>query len=367
MPTPDPSDSRTSPRRIANPRSKGTQGRVSVLGIEFIECSPNRRNASSQKTDEALRVQKPSVSELNFMSLIREQLADRVDRRTLLRWTGAASATLMAGGLLAGCGGNGHGNDFVEGGGSASQDLAVLNFALNLEYLEAEYYLRATTGSGLTTSDNGGSTNNVTVKANPQVSFSTAAIGDYASEIAQDELNHVRFLRSALGSNAVAEPAIDLQNSFTAAALAAGLISQGQTFDPFANETNFLLGAFIFEDVGVTAYRGGAGLISNKEFLSAAAGILGVEAYHAGTIRTLLAQAGAFSQAQAISDARDSLDGSSDLDQGIGTSGSPNIVPTDANGIAFARTTTQVLNIVYLSTSATPGGFFPNGLNGSVR
>ena len=45
-----------------------------------------------------------------------------------------------------------------------------------------------------------------------------------------------------------------------------------------------------------------------------------------------------------------------------------NIVPTDNNGIAFSRTTGQVLNIVYLDkTAVTAGGFFPAGVNGTIR
>jgi hypothetical protein len=202
-----------------------------------------------------------------------------------------------------------------------------------------------------------------------KVDFESTAVRQYAEEIAGDELAHVRFLRAALGGAAVARPAINLDEAFTAAATAAGLIRAGQTFDPFANENNFLLAAFVFEDVGVTAYKGAAPLITNKVFLEAAAGILAVEAYHAANIRTVLFARELAAPAGAISDARDSLDGPEDKDQGIvDEDGEANIVPADENGIAFSRTAGEVLNIVYLNPeSVTSGGFFPNGVNGAIN
>ena len=255
-------------------------------------------------------------------------------------------------------------------------DAAVLNFALNLEYLEAEYYIYATTGMGIEAQgvevDGSGTPGNVIIKANPAVPFASEAVREYAQEIAADELNHVRFIRSVLKAahlQPVARPAIDLQNSFTAAARAAGIIGPMDVFDPFANDASFLFGAFVFEDVGVTAYKGGARLLKNKDVLEAAAGILGVEAYHAGIIRTLLYQLGDGAQgvAQKISDLRDAVDGSDDRDQGLVMDGKANLVPTDSNSLAFSRSTRQVLNIVYLGENATSGGFFPAGLNGAIH
>lgn len=295
------------------------------------------------------------------MSTVLTDLSTRTTKIDLLAGRRAflKSAGLMAAGAAT--------LGMVGGTPAAAQaltDTQILNFALNLEYLEAEFYLAAATGSGLGSSDITGTGTQGAVSGGKKVKFKTDLIKEYASEIANDEQAHVKFLRTALGASAVARPAINLNTSFTAAARAAGLIKNNQKFDAFDNEDNFLLAAFIFEDVGVTAYKGAAALISDAGILEAAAGLLAVEAYHAGEIRALLASKGFFTQANAISDARDSLDGSTDLDQGIGKKKNVNIVPTDSNGLAFSRTPTQVLQVVYLGDSPSAASFFPNGVNG---
>ena len=284
--------------------------------------------------------------------------------------------------------GNNDHNSSGNGSSSSSTDAAVLNFALNLEYLEGEYYSLAVNGTRLSAAVAGDDSATLTVKSNPKVPFVTPAVAAYAAEIANDEANHVKFLRSVT-PGAVNRPTINLLDSFNAAIKAAsnGAVT---SFDPFASELNFLLGAFIFEDVGVTAYHGGSTLITNKTYLSAAAGILAVEAYHAATVRTLLAQTGnsavpgtgltVFQVVDAISALRNAVDNSfgtssaaafsaADDDQGL--QNGANIVPTDANSLAFSRTTTQVLPIVYLGSNPTvtptQNSFFPNGLNGAIR
>ena len=294
------------------------------------------------------------------------------DRRRFLKSAGLMGMGVLGAGVagtaLAGAASAATPDDQVSAEGKAS-DATVLNFALNLEYLEAEFYSYAFYGTGLADADTDGTGTRGNVTGGKKVAFTDRSVAAYAEEIANDEIAHVKFLRAALAGSKVSRPAIDLQGSFTAAAQAAGLITAGQTFDPFANDNNFLLAAYIFEDVGVTAYKGAAPLINSNTFLEAAAGILAVEAYHAGLVRSQLYKRGLGEASRKISDARDSLDGSTDVDEGVLTgrirANRANLVPTDANSIAFSRTPGQVLNVVYLNPAkgTTKGGFFPNGVN----
>ena len=298
--------------------------------------------------------------------LMLEALDNRAKRRQVLKSFGAYAAAGVAFSMMG-----------TKVSAQTVSDSDILNFALNLEYLEGQFYSYAVFGTGLPSGDLTGTGTQGAVTAGRQVNFTDPKVAQYAKEIAQDERAHVEFLRKALGSAAVAQPAIDVgtdpNGAFSTAARAAGLIGAGQSFDPYASDENFLLGAFIFEDVGVTAYKGAAPLLSNKTFTEAAAGILAVEAYHAALVRTTLYQKGIQTPAlidatEKISNARDTLDNPIDDDQGIAPIGNAsNIAPLDSNGLAYSRTTGDVLNIVYLNPGAvSKGGFFPNGVNGNI-
>ncbi len=248
-------------------------------------------------------------------------------------------------------------------------DVDILNFALNLEYVEAEFYSRATTGVGLAAADITGVGAVGTVNGGSQVPFTSGLYQQYAANIAVDEISHVRFLRSALGSAAVSRPLIDLAGGFQGAAVAAGITTNAAQFNPFADQVSFFQGAYIFEDVGVTAYAGAAALIQNKAYLSAAASILAIEGFHGGLIRTVLAQIGGAVpfNTQAISNLRSQASGAV-TDSGVITPGSGiiNIAPVDANSLAYRRTTTQVINIV-TNGGQGKGGFLPNGFAGNIH
>ncbi len=312
-----------------------------------------------------------------IMDALDQRVERRNERRNFFKLGGGFAVGAVGGAVLGACSSS---SDTAVAQnpptGAANLDIEILNFALQLEYLEAQFYSYAAFGTGLPQSSLSGTGTQGAVIGGRQVAFSDPLVRRYANEIAADEVAHVNFLRTALGSAAVAQPAIDVggtdpNGAFSSAARAAGLVGPGVAFDPYLNDNNFLLGAFIFEDVGVTLYKGASPLVTSKVFLEAAAGLLAAEAYHAGIIRTVLTAKGLEAPTVAISNARDSLDGASDLDQGIATTGTgnaaaSNIFPSDANGLAFSRTVAQGLNIVYLKsgTGQTSGGFFPAGLNG---
>lgn len=302
-------------------------------------------------------------------------------RRDFLKKMGVAGAGAMGLGLL--------GSSLVNAQ-EKNYDAAVLNFALNLEYLEAAFYLAAVGRLGELKALGGDAEIILppNTKGMNEIDGFGASAFEYANEIANDELAHVIFLRTALeaaGAPVADRPVINLDSSFKTAAAAAFGVYDGpdpgfgpNDFDPFLNELFFLHGAFIFEDVGVTAYKGAAPFLTNKGYLEAAAGILAAEAYHSGQIRTLLYAADGstienamstppvWNIVEAISDARDSLDGPTDLDQGVVATSidTANINLLDENGIAYSRTPRQVANIVYLSpeTALSENSFFPNGI-----
>ena len=265
----------------------------------------------------------------------------------------------------------------------ADNDIFV--YLVQLDYLAAQYYSFATTGAGLPAGLLTGSGTAGAATGARQVTFTDPVVAQYATEIAQDLAANVAYIRTQLGTDGiVAQPAIDLgtavSGAFSTLARAANVVAAGTSFDPYASDANFLLGAFMFEDVIVTAYVGAIQSITDKTLLGAASGILATHAHHASVIRALLYAKGVATptlrtNADAISNLRDNLDGlATDLDQGISPSGtSPllvsNIVPAAADGSIVGRVSALVLQPILFEQYrlVSSGGFFTAGLNGNIK
>jgi len=128
---------------------------------------------------------------------------------------------------------------------SAGNDVKILNFALTLEFLEADFYRRADIN---------------------KVYGDNAPLQRFTQIVRRHEAQHVAFLKGALGSKAIKKPKFDFGAAVTDRAM----------FQPTSH---------VLEDTGVTAYLGQVANISKRGTLTAAATIALVEGRHAAWIR----------------------------------------------------------------------------------
>jgi hypothetical protein len=161
------------------------------------------------------------------------------DRANFLRKAAfGGAAVLGAGGILGAF-------PAIASGATPASDVAILNFALTLEYLEAEFYAGARRNAGIFKGDT----------------------RNFVDVVARHEATHVAFLKKALGSAAIKKPTFDFKGTNN------------------TNQKTFETTAQLLEDTGVMAYAGQVGLVKTKAILAAAASIHSVEARHAAWMR----------------------------------------------------------------------------------
>ena len=254
------------------------------------------------------------------------------NRRSFLKGAGLTGVGLASAAVL----GRNFGSSEQKVEAASNSDADLGNFALNLEYLEAEFYCVSTYGATLvglgilSKNDESGPTTG----GHMVPGFAKLPEAYTASKLRMDEVTHVQLLRSLLDTYAVKKPAINLD------ALGYG----------FANISEWLKLARQFEDVGISAYLGAATLFSQQSYIAASSTITAAESQHSGYLRMLCINNGV------ISPAVDSLD----------------VPPTPTSpfnlnnkSLGIARTASQVLNIVYHGGRHS-GGFFPEGMNGTI-
>ncbi|CAA9472299.1 MAG: FIG00908837: hypothetical protein [uncultured Solirubrobacteraceae bacterium] len=192
-------------------------------------------------------------------SALRELADDPSSRKRFFKMLGGAGAVSAATVFLAACGGDDDDDEAAKPTPDASgvqdnnnnSDLKVLNYALTLEFLEADFYDKVI-ASGL-------------VK-DPKVA-------SIAKKFGQTEQEHVDALTATikkLGGKPVEAPKTKFQPT-----LDKGLMAVLET-------------AATVENLGAAAYLGQAGNIKSKEVLAAALAIHSVEARHAAALNTLV-------------------------------------------------------------------------------
>lgn len=185
-----------------------------------------------------------TLEELDRDGAIREAAAQVTPdtRGTFLKKAGIGLGAVAGGGALLGAM-----PSLASAATVPGSDVAILNFALTLEYLEAAFYAQA--------------------KAN-NVGSGQQDLSAFINVVAGHEAAHVKFLKNALGRKAVAQPKFDFRDTVT-------------------DQAKFAATAQVLEDTGVQAYLGQAANIKNKKVLGAAGSILPVEARHAAWIRDI--------------------------------------------------------------------------------
>jgi len=188
-------------------------------------------------------------------SALRELADDPSSRKRFFKMLGGAGAAGAGSVLLAACGDDTSAGSAAAGGmttttGGGTSDLKIVNYALTLEYLEAQFY-KDVLDSGV---------------------VKDKMLGELAKRIYEHERQHVEALTAtakSLGGKPAAEPKTKFQD----------VIDKGPTA--------VLETAATFENLGAAAYLGQAARIKSKDILAAALSIHSVEARHAAALNEL--------------------------------------------------------------------------------
>ncbi|KAG0493037.1 hypothetical protein HPP92_006142 [Vanilla planifolia] len=267
--------------------------------------------------------------------------------------------------------------------GLLKTDVDLLEFPLNLEYLEAEFFLWGGLGYGLDRV-----APNLAMGGPPPLGTRKAELSqpvrDIVIQLAFQEVGHLRAIKQTV--KGFPRPQLDLSPAKFAAIIDEAFgRSLNPPFDPYANEINYLIASYIIPYVGLTGYVGANPRLTSPIAKGLVAGLLGVESAQDALIRTLLyvvrdSDVKPYGITVAdftnkISELRNSLGHGGIKDEGLvvpkqlGAEGkiTGNVIAGDQNSLAYARSPAEILRIVYGSGSESRrGGFFPEGADGWI-
>lgn len=318
-------------------------------------------------------------------------------RRSFIHFLGGAAAAGGSLGLLSGCGDGVVGADNVPAPTASSTvpvsvpspytvtDTDRLNFALQVHYLVASYLQISLDGSALPATLIGGSGTLGQVTGGRLVRFTDAKLLAIVREATTATVARLAYLRRLLGNAVTARPAISLATgagtAFQAIAEPPRSTPPTSFYDPFASENDFLLGAVSLCAVLTSSLNELAWQMAINVRTSFSPLAVGTAATDSAFRNILFTRAAAepsqssngrvslFSRAKTMASARNPFDGPGNRDQNIGSRTDPNIdVRDDTNKVAVRRSPEKVLGVLYTSAlSVSSGGFYPAGLNGTIR
>ncbi|HLH14787.1 MAG TPA: ferritin-like domain-containing protein [Solirubrobacteraceae bacterium] len=176
---------------------------------------------------------------------------DDLDRKRFLKMLGAGGAASFGAFVIAACGGSSKSKSTstrtAAAPTSGTGDVAILNYALTLEYLESNFYAKAVASRLFSGKD-----------------------ASMLETFGAQEHTHVEALKGAVQKMG-ATPAVDPGGKF-----------------PIESATQVAQLAYTVENLGAAAYLGQAAMIQSKEVLATALAIHSVEARHAATLATLV-------------------------------------------------------------------------------
>ncbi|KAL4560171.1 hypothetical protein LXL04_032320 [Taraxacum kok-saghyz] len=262
-------------------------------------------------------------------------------------------------------------------------DEMLLEFSLNLEYLECEFFLNGATGWGLDQIQP-----NLTGGGPPPIGVRKANLSLFTRDIIYQfglqEVGHIRAIKSTI--RGFPRPLMNLSERAFANVMNDAFGERlYPPFDPYANDINYLLASSVIPYVGLTGYVGANPKLQSRLAKKIVAGLLGIEAGQDASLRTMLYEQKTrmvipynYTVAEftnRISELRNMLGRTDIKDEGLivprylGAEGRVmgNILAGDRNSLSYSRTPEQILGIVYQTGNPhIPGGFYPRGANGTI-
>ncbi|GFY90559.1 hypothetical protein Acr_07g0007560 [Actinidia rufa] len=259
----------------------------------------------------------------------------------------------------------------------AEEDKDMMQFAENLEYLEAEFFLTGALGFGLDIA-----APQLVMGGPPPVGARKANLDlvtqNIIKEFGYQEVGHLSFL--------IARPLLNLSTQ-NFAKLFDGAFERELVppFDPYRDSLSYMLGSYVIPYMGLVGYVGTNPRIIGYKTKQLLAGLLGVEAGQDAVIRTYLYERADelvkpynYTVAEftvRISELRNKLAMCGIKDEGIVVqpqSGAENrtvsnVLSADSNSLSYERIPAEILRVLYdTGKENIPGGFFPQGANGNI-